>query len=74
MSEPKKNSSTRQATKGFLGGLQFGFLLYLAVLFLRIAINVVAGTPSAPADIVPLGTELGGFAIGFAGGIVKALE
>ena len=69
MSEPKKNGdSTRQATKGFLGGLEFGFLFYLAVLFLRIAINTVAGSP-----VVPVGTELGGFAIGFSGGIVKAL-
>jgi hypothetical protein len=69
MSEQKKNSSTRQATKGFLGGLEFGFIIYLCVLFLKVAINTIAGTP-----IVPNGTEIGGFAIGFSGGIVKALD
>jgi hypothetical protein len=74
LSEPKKNSSTRQATKGFLGGLEFGFLFYLSVLFLRIAINLVAANSGVIVDIVPVGTELGGFAIGFTGGIVKALD
>jgi hypothetical protein len=68
MSETKDNSSTRKITKGFIGGLEFGFVLYLCVLFLRIAINAVAGT-----TLVPLNTEFGGFAIGFAGGIVKDL-
>ena len=76
MSEKNKDdSSTRQVTKGFLGGLEFGFLLYLCVLFLRVAINAVAGFDASGDAIilVPLYTEFGGFAIGFTGGIVKNL-
>jgi hypothetical protein len=71
MSEEKVKgaTATRRATNGLFGGLQFGFLSYLAVLFLKIAINTVAGHP-----VVPDGTEIGGFAIGFTCGIVKALE
>lgn len=57
----------RIATKGVLGGLSGGFLLYLAFLFFRIAINTVAGT-----DLVPPSTELGGFALGFATGVSLA--
>jgi len=64
----KDDSATRQITKGFLGGLQFGFALYLCTLFLRVAINAVAGV-----DLVPPNTEFGGFALGFSGGIVKNL-
>ena len=64
----KDDSATRQITKGFVGGLEFGFVFYLCVLFLRIAINAVAGV-----DLVPPNTEFGGFAIGFSGGIVKNL-
>jgi hypothetical protein len=59
-----KTSSLRKATKGILGGLTFGFILYLAVLFFRVAINSVAGTA-----LVPLNTEFGGFALGFSSGI-----
>jgi hypothetical protein len=75
MSEKNKDdSSTRQITKGFLGGLEFGFLLYLCVLFLRVAINAVAtGNAAEVVTLVPLYTEFGGFAIGFTGGIVKNL-
>lgn len=70
MSQPQNTkSSTRKATKGILGGLTFGFLLYLAVLFFRVAINAVAGTA-----LVPTFIEFGGFALGFSGGIVIALE
>ena len=64
----KDSSTTRQVTNGFLGGLEFGFLLYLAVLFFRVALNMTAGV-----TIVPLYTEFGGFALGFAGGIVNNL-
>jgi len=64
----KDDSATRQITKGFVGGLEFGFVLYLCVLFLRIAINSVARVP-----LVPVNTEFRGFAIGFSGGIVKSL-
>jgi hypothetical protein len=63
-----KTSSLRKATKGILGGLTFGFILYLAVLFFRVAINSVAGTP-----LVPLNTEFGGFALGFSSGVGIAL-
>jgi len=64
----KDDSATRQITKGFVGGLEFGFVLFLCVLFLRVAINAVAG-----GNLVPPNTEFGGFAIGFSGGIVKNL-
>lgn len=65
----ENQDSTRQVTKGFLGGLEFGFIFYLATLFFRVAINSVAGS-----EIIPVNTELGGFAIGFAGAIVRALD
>lgn len=68
MSDEKKDS-TRRITIGFLGGLQFGMIMYLAVLFLRVAINAIAGIA-----VVPTLTELGGFAIGFSGGVVKSLN
>ena len=64
----KDTSSTRTLTKGFIAGLEWGFVLFLCVLFLRVAINQITGLAT-----VPLGTELGGFAIGFAGGIEKNL-
>lgn len=64
----EKGGSIRKITKGFLGGLTFGFVLYLAVLFLKVAINSVAGT-----TVVPDYTELGGLAFGFTGGIAKEL-
>jgi len=64
----KDESTTRQVTKGFMGGLMFGFLLYLAVLFLEVAINKTSNY-----TLVPQYTEFGGFAIGFAGGIIKNL-
>jgi hypothetical protein len=63
----RNNRFGRIATKGVLGGLSGGFLLYLAFLFFRIAINAVAGT-----EIVPASTELGGFALGFATGVSLA--
>ena len=73
MSEQKEEKKGRWdrfgriATKGVLGGLSGGFLLYLAFLFFKIAINTTAGTP-----IVPDGTELGGFALGFSTGVSLA--
>jgi len=70
VSEEKKGKMDRFgriATKGVLGGRSGGFILYLAFLFFRIAINAVAGT-----DVVPASTELGGFALGFATGVSLA--
>jgi hypothetical protein len=68
MSQEKK-SSTRQITKGFLGGIEFGFILYMISLLIKVAVNTVAH-----ATVLPDGFEIGGFAIGFSGGIVKSLE
>jgi len=57
----------RLATVGALGGLAGGFLMYLAILFFRIAINSIAG-----AIVIPINTELGGFALGFSTGVLLA--
>lgn len=71
MAEEKKKNETRWSriiAQGIFGGLSAGMLMYLAVLFFKVAINTIAGT-----TLIPNGTEVGGFALGFSGGISYAI-
>lgn len=69
MSENRKGRFIRAITKSIFGGLAGGFAFYLAILFFKIAINTVAG-----GSVIPDGTELGGFALGFGGAIAYELS
>ena len=68
MAEKAAPRWARIIAQGVFGGLSAGLLFYLAVLFFKVAINTVAAAP-----LVPDGTEIGGFALGFCSAISYAI-